>query len=154
MSRVREATREDVPALIALMTEFYADAGFPLPVEPATRTFEMLLADRRLGRVWLMRDGDVPVGYLVLSIGFSMEFGGLRGFIDDLFVRAPFRGRGLATEALAELRRACDALGVRSLSVEVDPSNDAALSVYRRAGLEDTARMLMTAALAPPVHEA
>ena len=152
MTSVREARSDDVPQLVALMAEFYAESDYPLPAEAAARTFEHLLADPRLGRVWLLMADGEPAGYVVLTWGFSMEYGGLRGFVDDLFVRAAHRGRGLAAAALAEVRRAAEALGVRALDVEVGPENDAARRVYARAGFEDTGRMLLAQPLAAPLH--
>jgi GNAT superfamily N-acetyltransferase len=134
------------------MAEFYAESGYPLPVEAATRTFAALLDDPRLGRVWMMEAGGEPAGYVALTVGFSMEYGGLRGFVDDLFVRAAFRGRGLAAAALAEVRRAAEAMGVRALLVEVGPENDSARRVYEKIGLADTGRLLLAAPLAAPVH--
>jgi GNAT superfamily N-acetyltransferase len=152
-SAVREAGAADIPALVALMAEFYGEAGYTLPAEAAARTFAQLLDDARLGRVWILEDDALPVGYVVLTVSFSMEYGGLRGFVDDLFVRQPYRGRGLATAALAEVRRACERLSVRALQVEVGPENDTAQRVYRRIGLEDSGRLLFTLPLAAPVHE-
>ena len=35
--QVRSATRDDVPLLIELMAEFYAESNFPLPVVNARR---------------------------------------------------------------------------------------------------------------------
>jgi GNAT superfamily N-acetyltransferase len=134
------------------MTEFYSEAGYALPAEPAARTFAELLGDPRLGRVWVLEDGSRPVGYVVLTVCFSMEYGGLRGFVDDLFVRQPHRGRGLGTAALGEVRRACAALGVRAIHVEVGPANEAARRVYGRSGFEDSGRLLLTLPLAAPVH--
>ena len=152
MDAVRLAQTEDVPRLVALMAEFYGEAGYPLPVEAATRTFAALLGDPRLGRVWMMEAEGEPAGYVVLTVSFSMESGGLRGFVDDLFVRPGFRGRGLAAAALAELRRAAEELGVRALLVEVGPDNDTARRVYQRIGLEDTGHVLLSLPLAAPVH--
>ncbi|HEX7243291.1 MAG TPA: GNAT family N-acetyltransferase [Longimicrobiaceae bacterium] len=154
MTSIREARSDDVPQLVALMAEFYAESDYPLPAEAAARAFEHLLADPRLGRVWLLVADGEPAGYVVLTWGFSMEYGGLRGFVDDLFVRAEHRGRGLAAAALAEVRRTAEALGVRALDVEVGPENDAARRVYARAGFEDTGRMLLAQPLTAPVHAA
>jgi len=149
---VRLASPDDIPRLVALMAEFYAEAGYPLPVDAATRTFAALIGDPRLGRVWMMEADGEPAGYVVLTVSFSMEYGGLRGFVDDLFVRPGFRGRGLAAASLAELRRTAEALGVRALLVEVGPDNDTAQRVYRRIGLEDTGHLLLALPLAAPVH--
>jgi GNAT superfamily N-acetyltransferase len=150
---VRAAGHGDIPRLVALMAEFYGEAGFPLPADAAARTFAALLDDPRLGRVWVLEADGEPAGYAVLTVAYSMEYGALRGFVDDLFVRAPFRGRGLAAAALAEIRRTAEALDVRALLVETGAENDAAVRVYRRAGFEDEGRLLLSLPLAAAVHE-
>src|SRR5687768_10573327 len=119
----REARPDDVPRLVALMGEFYAEAGYPLPEDAAARAFAALLGDPRLGRAWLLEADGAPAGYLVLTLGYSMEYGGLRGFVDDLFVRPAARGRGLAAAGLEAARRAAEALGARALLVETGHEN-------------------------------
>lgn len=153
MIAVREATSADVPRLVELMAEFYAESGYPLPRDAAARAFAPLVADARLGRVWLLEANGEPAGYAALTVGYSMEYGGLRGFVDDLFVRPAHRGRGLAAAALAELRRVAESMGVRALLVEVGPENAVARRVYARAGFADTGRMVIAQPLAAPVHE-
>lgn len=150
---VREATPADVPTLVSLMTEFYAESAFPLPAEPAKRAFEALLASPALGRVWIMECDGEPGGHVVLTFEFSMEYGGLRGFVDDLFVRPAYRRRGLAAAGLAEVRRACVSMGVRALLVEVGPDNHAAQRAYRGIGLTETGHLLLSLPLGTPVHE-
>jgi GNAT superfamily N-acetyltransferase len=152
MISLRTATAGDIPRLVSLMAEFYAESDYPLPAEAGTRTFADLIGDERLGRVWLLEAQGQPAGYVVLTVGFSMEYGGLRGFVDDLFVRPASRGRGLATLALAEVRRAAEAMGVRALLVEVGPADDRARRVYARSGFTDSGRALLTQQIADPVH--
>jgi len=134
------------------MTEFYAEAGYPLPAEAAARTFEKLIREPRLGQVWLLSCDAEPAGFIVLTLSFSMEYGGLRGFVDDFFVRQLYRRRGLGAAALAEVQRTCATLGVRALLVEVGPENDPAQRVYRRAGFADSGHTLLTLPLLAPVH--
>ena len=150
---LRPAGTADVPRLVALMSEFYAESGFPLPAAPAARAFAGLLADPRLGRVWLIEAGGEVAGHVVLTLSYSMEYGGLRGVVDDLFVRAPHRGRGLGAAAMTAVRAACESLGVRALQVEVGPENDVARRLYARSGFADGGRLLLALPLAPPVHE-
>ena len=152
-SRVVSATRDDIPVLIELMAEFYEESNFPLPAANARRAFEALLSDPRLGRVWIATVGHQPAGYVILTVAFGMEYGGLRGFIDDLFVRPSARGHGVAVALLDVVTADCVSRGVRSLNVEVGPENDVAKRVYARAGLTDSGRLLLSRALAPPVHE-
>lgn len=152
-SRLRRATHADVPSLVALMEVFYAESDFPLQKGPAARAFEGLLDEPALGAVWITEQEGQPAGYVVLTVGYSMEFGGLRGFVDDLFVHPRFRRLGLATDALAEVRHECTNRGVRALLVETGPDNDRAQRVYRRAGFGESGRLLLTVALEPAVHE-
>lgn len=145
---MRPAEVEDLPRLVALMTEFYAEAATPLDATRAAEAFAALLADDRLGQVWLIQAGHDDVGYVVVTFSYSMEFGGRNAFLDDLFIRAPFRGAGLGTAVLNEVRTFCVEQGVRAIHLETGRDNAAAQSLYRRAGFKVTDRQLLTLVLA------
>lgn len=95
---IRLATSADVPLLVDLMHEFYAESHVPLDRHEAGASFAHLLGDRTRGAVWLLAAGQAPAGYVVLTVGFSMEYGGLDAFVDDLFVRPAFRRKGFAAQ--------------------------------------------------------
>jgi GNAT superfamily N-acetyltransferase len=101
--QTRIATLEDTPILVELMSEFYANSGFVLHEERASAAFEKILSEETRGRVWILEQDNQPAGYVVLTIGYSMEYGGLDAFVDDLFVRSPYRGKGLGRAALEAL---------------------------------------------------
>jgi GNAT superfamily N-acetyltransferase len=149
---IRPATATDIPALVALMTTFYAESEFVLPAEPATRAFEALLADPRLGAAWLALVNGAPAGHAVLTVCFSMEYGGLRGFVDDLYVRPDARGRGVGAALLDAIRAAAVARGVRALHVETGPDNATARRLYARAGYVESGHLFLSLPLAAPVH--
>jgi GNAT superfamily N-acetyltransferase len=149
---VRKATRDDVPRLVALMAEFYAEGGYPLNRHRAAEAFVALLADDRLGHVWFIQANAQDVGHVVVTLCFSMEYGSLIAFVDDLFVQAPFRRAGLATAALAEVRAFCAERAVRALFVGVGADNVAGQAVYRRIGFVNTERQLLALSLANPTH--
>ena len=50
MPHVRPATADDIPALVALMAEFYAEAGLSLPADAAARTFAALVRAPEMAR--------------------------------------------------------------------------------------------------------
>ena len=151
---IRSARATDVPALVSLMQAFYAESDFPLASEPAARAFHTLLADDRLGAIWLAEDAGVTLGHVVLTVCYSMEYGGLRGFIDDLFVLPAARGRGIAAGLLAAARAGATERGVRALHVEVGSDNDTARRLYVRGGYADSGHLLLSLPLAPPIHAA
>lgn len=134
--------------LVALMTEFYSEASTPLDSTRAAAAFAALLADDRLGHVWLIQADGNDVGYVVVTFSYSMEFGGPNAFVDDLFIQAPFRGAGLGTAALQKVQAFCVERGVRAVHLETGRDNAAAQALYRHAGFKVTDRQLLTLVLA------
>jgi GNAT superfamily N-acetyltransferase len=145
----RVATLDDVPLLVDLMGEFYAEANYSLDRPWATRSFAALLADPSLGAAWLAFDGADAAGHAVLTVCHSMEYGGLAAYIDDLFVRPAFRRLGLGTRMLEALFAECLRRSVLAVHVELGEDNIAAGELYRSFGLEPRhdRRKLLTARL-------
>jgi GNAT superfamily N-acetyltransferase len=149
---IRKAKPADVPRLVALMAEFYAEGGYGLNQQRATQAFTALLADERLGQAWLIQLESEDAGHVVVTLCFSMEYGATIAFVDDLFVRKRFRRAGLAKAALTEVRAFCTSRGVRAIFVETGPENVAAQAAYRQAGFADTKRSLLALTLDAPTH--
>jgi GNAT superfamily N-acetyltransferase len=149
---VRKASPADLETLVAMMTEFYAEADYPLNPARAREAFQVLLDDPGLGEVWLAQVEGREAGYMVLTFGYSMEYGGRDAFIDDLFVRPTYRRAGLGSALVGHAREVCAARGVRALHLEVGRDNSGARRVYQRAGFAGHDRQLLTLALAPPTH--
>jgi ribosomal protein S18 acetylase RimI-like enzyme len=135
MVAVRRASPADVGDLILLMKDFYAESGFPLDHAEAAASFESLLASPALGDVWLALEGDRPVGHAVLTVRFTMEHGGLSGYVDDLYVVPAARCQGVGRRLLTALFAEGRARGCRSMQVEVAGDNAPALALYGRFGL-------------------
>lgn len=144
---IRLATPADVPLLVDLMDEFYAESHVPLDRHEADAAFAHLLGDRSRGAVWLLTAGHEAAGYVVLTVGFSMEYGGLDAFVDDLFVRPAFRRKGFGRAALATLLADCECRGVRAVHLEVGRDNHSAKALYGRLGFRDNDRQLLTVRL-------
>jgi GNAT superfamily N-acetyltransferase len=150
---MRRAGSGDIPLLVGFMSEFYAEAGYELDRERAADAFAAMLADERLGYTWIIQEHRHDVGYLVLTLKYAMEYGGLVACLDDLYVKPGWRNKGLSTTALVEVRRFCETSCIRAITVEVGHNNGPAQTVYRRVGFAEAAdRQLLTLALAAPAH--
>jgi GNAT superfamily N-acetyltransferase len=108
---IERAGDADIPALVELMSQFYAESSYALDREWAAASFAQLLQDEARGAVWIARRGTEAAGHIVLVLRHSMEFGGSTGVIDDLFVRPQFRRQGVGS---ANIKRACVAAAVLS----------------------------------------
>ncbi|MFL6231472.1 MAG: GNAT family N-acetyltransferase [Pyrinomonadaceae bacterium] len=145
----KPADASDAETLMPLLREFYEYEHIIFDEKEARAALWQILSDARLGRVWLIRSESEAVGYLVLTFGFSLEFKGRDAFVDELFLRAGFRGRGLGKRALQVAAEACRAAHVRALHLEVARENTAAQEVYRRFGFADHDRYLLTKWIEP-----
>lgn len=150
---IRRARESDVDTLVRLMSDVYAESGFSLPGDAAARAFASLLAAPQLGAVWIAEEDDAAVGYIVMTVVFSMEYGGLRGFIDDFYVRPIARGRGIGASLLRAVRDHAERQQLRALWVETGLADHPARPLYHRAGYVDTGHALLVQPLAAPVHE-
>lgn len=132
---VREASMRDIPALVALMREFHAEAGWRLDEALAAEAFARLVAHPSRGGAWLAVDGGEAIGHVVLSLRWTLDHGGLAGHVDDLYVRPSHRGRRIGSALLDALLAHATAIGCRSLQVEVGATNAVARALYTRRGL-------------------
>lgn len=153
-SVLKKASTAETAELVELMAEFYAESGYPLNRRRTTATFATLLSDSRLGHAWLIQSDGETAGYIVVVMGYSMEYGGLIAYVDDLFIRPAFRRSGLATEALKYVQPFCAGLEARAVYLEVGVANAAAQAVYRQMGFVNVERQVMALQLADPTHAA
>lgn len=132
---IRPATLADIPTLLKLMREFYAESGFVLDDAEATASFNALLNNPALGGVFLAQQAGEAAGHVVLTVRFAMEYGGLESYVDDLYVRPPVRRQGVAHALLEALFADCRERGAKAVLVEVAQSNTAAQKLYASFGL-------------------
>ncbi len=132
------------------MGEFYAESGVDLDERAARSALDELVRNSSAGRIWLVLSDALPIGYIVLTLGYSLEYYGRDAFVDDLFIRPAYRARGLGRLALQTLEDACRDLDVRAIHLEVGRDNHAARGLYRKWGFEDHDRLLMTKRLWHP----
>lgn len=139
----RPAGPADVELLLRFNRELNEVDGTPADEPRTRRALEDLIGRPELGGVWLICDEGRPAGYLVLTWGYSLEFGGRDAFIDELYVEAGARGRGLGRQAIRFAEAQCAAHGVRALHLEVERENAAAQEFYRKTGFESRARYFL-----------
>ena len=135
---------------MALMRDFYAQQQMHFDEAAARTALEGLAGDPRWGAGWLLTAEEQVAGYLILTVGYSLEFGGRFGLLDEFYVVEAHRGRGVGSTALAFVEEQCRARGLKALRLEVGTENRRAMELYRRSGFAVHERFLMTRWLDPP----
>lgn len=130
------AKPDDLPRLQSLVARFHAHEGIQQSDEDRAAALRPLLEGSPHGAAYLIGPRQGPVGYIVVSFGYSVEMGGIDGFIDEFYIRENVRGRGMGGEVLRSLMPALADSGVRALHLEVDRENLDAKRLYARLGFE------------------
>ena len=140
----KPAAPADLESLVGFMHALYAHDQIAFDEQVARQGLAQLVADESLGRVWLIAVDEVAAGYIVLTYGFSLEYHGRDAFIDEFFVGAEWRGRGVGLRALEFVADFCRTEGIAAVHLAVAHANARALHVYRRFGFEAHERYIMT----------
>ncbi len=135
----------DLDRVLALVAAFHSEMTITSTEDTRRAGIEPLLNGIPYGAVYLIGPARAPIGFVVVTFGWSVEFGGMDAFVDELFIRPPVRGRGLASDVLVQLPKALADAGVKALHLEVDRADTTAQRLYQRARFTPRERyMLMT----------
>ena len=99
--RFRKAKKADTNILKTLIREYYRFDRQQVSNEKIASSLTFALQDNPYVSIWLIDVADNVAGYLVIAIGFTIEAGGKDGFLDELFLREPFRGSGVGRKGAA-----------------------------------------------------
>jgi len=125
MSALREVTWRDIPRLVELETELFADAAW------SAETWWAELAGRPRRSYVVLDGGDGIEGFA------GVDLGGDVADVMTVAVVPGWRGRGLADLLVGELVRRAGKSGAGSVMLEVRADNGPARRLYERHGFEE-----------------
>ena len=141
--KLRPFARGDLKAVTRMAVAFNKEDGHPLSAA-GRRALKMLCEGTPHGLGFMIEQRDEAVGYLVVGLGFSIEYGGVDGFLDELYVEPAHRARGLGTAAMEQLGKLARRRNIKALHLEAMPQNDRAARLYERLGYRLSERRLMS----------
>lgn len=139
------ATLKDLESLLPMMRHMQHDDSWSEPFhEPSVRAnLAELLANPIYGLIYIAREASLPIAYLVICFDYSLEYRGKGAWIDELFVEAAHRGKGIGTQLLDLAETVSREHNAKFLHLEVNHGNPA-IELYRRRGFQDHQRYLMS----------
>ncbi|WP_300550466.1 GNAT family N-acetyltransferase [Roseovarius sp.] len=132
MTALNLAQPEDFDRLLPLVRAFHDEAQIVQDDAHRHAALMPLLEGSPHGATYLIGPGRAPIGYIVISFGWSVEFAGLDGFVDELYIRPGVRGRGIGTEVMSSLPKALAGAGLKALHLEVRRDNTRARKLYEK----------------------
>jgi GNAT superfamily N-acetyltransferase len=131
---VRAADDSDVDVVIDFMRQSYESERQPFDEGVARVALERLVEDETLGGVWILQRDDESVGYVAVTLGYSVRLHGQIACVDELFVVSAQRNQGVGAAALRFVADMCRARGIEALRVEIGRSATAARKLAYAAG--------------------
>ena len=135
MLTFRDITAADHDLILPMVADFYrTDAvDHEVPVEIMERSFAACAdPDEPLLRGVLVSRGEEAVGYVYLTFCYSAEVGGRCVFIEEIFLKEQFRGRGYGREIMAWMEG--EYPDFRRFRLEVTQVNQQAIRLYEKSG--------------------
>ncbi|MEM1232725.1 MAG: GNAT family N-acetyltransferase [Pseudomonadota bacterium] len=137
---LHKAEVQDADRLVALIAAFHAEEGMDTDEGHIRRAIGPILDGSPHGELFLAGPRRAPAGYVMVSYGWSIEFGGLDSYLDEIYMRPAVRGRGIGQDVIHALSHHLAAKGALSLYLEVDYDNEAAVQAYRKSGFKPRGR--------------
>ena len=134
----------DRPAIESMIRAYYVYDDHAIVENKIASALDAALSNNQHIRIWIIEVSGETAGYLAVAIGFTIEAGGHDGFLDELYLEEPFRGRGIGRKAVEFAISVCPSLGVRRLSLEVERHNYRAKRLYEEVGFLAHDRILMS----------
>jgi GNAT superfamily N-acetyltransferase len=133
--RLRPAGAADAGLILELIREL---AGFERlaheVVADAAALHRHLFGERPAAEVLIAEVGDAPAGFALYFPTFSTFVGKPGLYLEDLFIRPAYRGRGIGRAVLIHLSRLAVERGCGRLEWSVLDWNERAIGFYRELG--------------------
>ncbi len=132
----RKIGPDDREIYIQLSEEFYSSDAVlhAIPDKNFEKTFELLMNGTPYADCYIFEHEGETAGYALLAKTWSTEAGGNVIWLDEIYIRGKFRGKGIGTEFFAYLDSIADTARLR---LEAEPDNEAAIRLYKRMGFRE-----------------
>ena len=133
---IRDAVPQDVPLILDMIRELAEYEREPDAVEATEELLASALFAPQPALFGLMAETDTgeAAGFALWFLNFSTWLGRHGIYLEDLYVRPPFRGQGYGKALLAELAAICTERGYGRLEWWVLDWNEPAIAFYRSIG--------------------
>lgn len=133
--KIRRFEKKDKSDFIEMCTDFYTGGAAleAISAEQMSNTFEYIVGGgNSLNGLIIEHDGKIA-GYGLVILYYSNEVGGLCALLDEIYVSPEFRGCGLGTQYIENVKDVFDE-DIKGLRLEACYDNAGALKLYESMG--------------------
>lgn len=137
------ASQNHIPLILEMMETFYKIDNYSFNKINTEKNLNEFIQSNNLGRLWLINIKNEVVGYIILTFGYSFEYNGRDSFIDELFIKEKFRGKGIGGKTMEFIEQKAIELNINAIHLEVEMLNENAERLYKKHGFWSNNRKLM-----------
>ena len=132
---IRSASRDDVQLILRLIRDLATYERAPNDVVATEEGLRrVLFGEKPAAEVRLAFEGDTPVGFALFFQNFSTWLGRPGVYLEDLFVKPQYRGKGYGHALLVDLAAIARDRGCGRMEWAVLDWNEPAIQFYRKLG--------------------
>lgn len=133
---IRRINPDDRKLFVTLSKEFYSSdaVAHTIPTEYHEKSFDELMRSDEYIECFIFEQNTEPAGYALIAKTFSAEAGGIAVWLDELYVRPQYRGKGLGK---AFFRYMEDNYPAARYRLEIEPDNLRAKKLYSSLGYKE-----------------
>ncbi len=133
--KILKAEEKDVASIIDMMRDF---SEFEKLSESFEATEERLCAamfgENAFVEGLMAHDGDMAIAYAIFYPSFSSFRGQCGYYLEDIFIDAKYRGKGVGERMLKEIARLAKSRGFERIEFQVLDWNTPAIRFYKKLG--------------------
>ena len=131
---IRGYEASDRRTVTEMLDEFYHSPAVlhPIPRAHFEKTLNAAEAGNPCVRLYVIESAGRPAGYALLALTFSNEAGGDVVWLDEIYIRPEFQGKGLGNEFFDFLEK--EFASAARFRLEVEADNEGAVRLYKRRG--------------------
>lgn len=131
---IKKARIDDMQQIIELITELaeYENLKDEVKIDP--EIFKKHVFEREFANVLVAKDDENIVGYALYFYSFSTFLGRGGIYLEDIYVKPEFRGRGIGLKFIKTLAKICDDEGFGRLEWECLDWNESSIKFYESLG--------------------
>ena len=123
--------------VLSLMARYHEEQQLGFDDAHRDAVVRPLLDGNPLGAIWLIGPSRAPLGYVLMSFGWSSEAGGMIGWLEEVYIRSSVRSRGIGTEAVHAITLSLAKAGMKAVFARIPEHAPNAARFCRRCGFAE-----------------
>lgn len=133
---IRKITENDKNEYLKMADDFYhSDAvSHCIPKENFLNAFDEAVKGSPFIELYILEQEGITAGYAAIAVTYTTEGGGKTLWLDELYVKEQFRGKGLGKSVIEFLQAD---KSVKRIRLEITPENERAKALYKSEGFAE-----------------